>query len=510
MHTNNISYARLSLIVLCLLLLGGCSDQSSEPASGSVTSAAQVATVQPADVVARVGDQVITFSLLNTMLNSSAMVGLSIPALGTPERNQTIITLLDKAISANLLYLDALKKGTDRQPPYTTDMAKFEDTVLATMYKSDIMIGDLSVSDDDVQAFYATSISPETELTEDVKLAIEAKLRKQQLEERKATLRERLREGVEITIDAEVMDPDQDSERSETDIIATIGDRQITWGEIESLMRGADYRAELSPFYIDNDEERMIQLQQYIDNVLMVSKARAASMQETPEFADRIAEYRKTHLINVHRNGLVQGWMPSDDKLQDYYLEHMDSIVTPESRKVQMVVLSSKEEAEDIKSKIDNGEITIFQAAQQFSLDPTAKTTLGDMGWVSQGTGFKVLDDFTFSLEPDVVGGPVESPAGWHLVKVTDVLDARYQNIEDANTRKRTLRMYLKEKVSEYVVDLRKNRFEVVVYDDELTRRFQAEADMIAELTKKAAEEGSITKQRQEELQKWIRTPPQE
>ena len=152
----------------------------------------------------------------------------------------------------------------------------------------------------------------------------------------------------------------------------------------------------------------------------------------------------------------------------------------------------------------------MFQAAQQYSLDPNAKRTLGEMGWVSQGTGFKALDDFTFSLEPEVVGGPVESPAGWHLVKVLDVLDARYQNIDDEETRKRTLRMYMKEQLNTYVVDLRQNAFEVVVYDDELTRRFQQEADLIAELSKKAVQEGSITEQRQQDMQKWIVTPPKE
>jgi len=33
---------------------------------------------------------------------------------------------------------------------------------------------------------------------------------------------------------------------------------------------------------------------------------------------------------------------------------------------------------------------------------------------------------------------------------------------------------------------------------------------MIAELSKKAMEEGSVTEQRQQELQKWFGTPPQE
>jgi len=506
MRNNTIKFVTLTPIIFGLSLLGACSDNSSE----AVTSAPQAVTAEQAeDTIARVGDEVITFSQLNTMLNSSAMVGLSIPALGTPKRSKVMITLLDKVISANLLYLDALDQGVDRQAPYTTDMTKFEDAVLATMYKNNVLIGDLAVSEQDVQDFYKSSINPETEFNDDTKLAIEAKLRKQKLDERKANLRERLHEGVEITIDTSVADPANDSGRSATDIIATVGDQKISWGDLETVMRGADYRASLAEFYVDNDEERMNRLQDYIDNALMVSKARAMGMEQTPEFARRTAEYRKTHLINVHRDGLIRGWLPSDDELQDYYMDHMDSISIAESRKVQMVVVASREEAEAIKAQIDAGEITLFQAAQQFSLDPNAKRTLGDMGWVSQGTGFKELDDVTFSLEPDVVGGPVESPAGWHLVKVLDVLDARYENIEDAETRKLTQRMYLKEKLNNYVIDLRKNRFDVVVYDDELTRQVQKEADFIAELNKKAAQPGSVSEERLKDMQKWIVPPPE-
>ena len=90
---------------------------------------------QAEGVIAKVGDEVITFNQLNTMLNSSAMVGLSIPALGTPKRSQVMVTLLDKVISANLLYLDAKKNGADRLTKYVDDMKKLEDAVLVTMYK---------------------------------------------------------------------------------------------------------------------------------------------------------------------------------------------------------------------------------------------------------------------------------------------------------------------------------------------------------------------------------------
>jgi hypothetical protein len=241
----------------------------------------------------------------------------------------------------------------------------------------------------------------------------------------------------------------------------------------------------------------------------MSMKGYAAGLDKDPAFIKRTTEYRKTRLINEHRNKLINSWKPSDDQLRTYYVDHMDAIAVPERRKLQMVVLATREEAEDIKARVDNGDITMFQAAQQYSTDPNAKSTLGEMGWVAQGTGFTELDEFTFNLEPEVVGGPVESPAGWHLVKVLDVTDAQYDNIDDPQTRQRTLRAYMKDQMNDYVVDLRKNHFDVAVYDDVLTRKFQEEVDFIAELKKKAQEEGSVTEQRVKELQKYIQPPGQ-
>jgi len=221
------------------------------------------------------------------------------------------------------------------------------------------------------------------------------------------------------------------------------------------------------------------------------------------------AEFHKTRLINIHRAKLIKGWQPSDDELRTYFMDNIDQLTVPESRKVQMILVATKEETENIKARIDSGEITISQAAQQYSIDPNAKRTLGDMGWIKHGTGFPALDDFTFNLDVDVLGGPVESPAGWHLVKVLDVMDAQYDNIDDPETHKLTLHRYMQEKLNHYVVDLRKNHFKVSVYEDELTRNFQKEADMIAELNEKAKQKGSITEQRQKDLEKWMEPQPQ-
>jgi hypothetical protein len=104
-------------------------------ASAAVARAEAPESVIVSDVIAKVGDQEITFGEINTMLNSSAVVGLSIPALGTPERDTVRITLLDKFISANLLYLDALKQGIDKDPVYRKEVTRFADAIQAGRYR---------------------------------------------------------------------------------------------------------------------------------------------------------------------------------------------------------------------------------------------------------------------------------------------------------------------------------------------------------------------------------------
>jgi hypothetical protein len=64
--------------------------------------------------------------------------------------------------------------------------------------------------------------------------------------------------------------------------------------------------------------------------------------------------------------------------------------------------------------------------------------------------------------------------------------DAQLQHFDDPQTRQSTLWLYLQNKLNHYVVDLRQNHFDVAVYDNELNKHFQNEADYIAKLNLKA------------------------
>ena len=115
------------------------------------------------------------------------------------------------------------------------------------------------------------------------------------------------------------------------------------------------------------EEGRLAALKAEIDTRLLAQKAREAGLERDPTYLRRVGEYRKTRLINLHRERLVADMEPDDEALKAYYEENRSRFVLPETRKVQMVVLETEEEAKTVKQQIESGEMTIYQAALEHS-----------------------------------------------------------------------------------------------------------------------------------------------
>jgi len=489
-------------LLVVSLLLSACSQEPQATDKGADASSNTRVERPSGDVIARVGDQYIRFSEINTMLNSSAVVGLSIPALGTPERDTVRITLLDKMVSANLVYLDALAKGVDKDPEYQRKMQRFSDAILADLYVRKQVLGDISVSEEEIQAFYSSSIVPGTEMSDELRTVIEASIRKRKLGEKQAGLRDALREESGINVYATEIYPEGDAERSDDTVIARTDTLTITWGEVKDKLIGAGSRAvKRDPTAMESDARLQV-LQAEIDTRLLAQKARAAGLEQDPSFLARYNEYQKTSLVNLYRANLVHEIEPSDEELKAYFEANRDRISMPEYRKVQMVMMKTEEEAKSVKQLIEAGEITMFQAASNHSVAPDAKQNLGEIGWVAQSKLKPELDAMVFTLGPGEIGGPVQAGGLWHLATVQDVRDAENTDISEDRTRKMARRMYVHEKMDEYVVKLRQEDFEVEVYEDVIVELAQKEADMVRQLAEKAQEPDSVTRQRMEDMQK--------
>jgi peptidyl-prolyl cis-trans isomerase C len=415
------------------------------------------------DVIAKVGDQTITLSQIDTIINSSSFVGMDIPAVGTPERERARIVTLDKMISANLLYLDAKKKKMENEPGFQANVDSFSKGILAGLYRSKVLVGEIEVTEAEIQDFTKKNFKDDVEITDDLKLAAEAMIRKDKHKVRTSDMRQRLRSGTAVTVKQELLAPEDDAKRKDAEVIATVGKQQVTWGEAKDVLTKTDAGKTLAT--------RLDLLENFLDDQLMTHKALQLGMDKDEVFRERMAEFKKARLVNMRRTQLIAGFEPDQKTLQAFYKANKQRIIHPESREIQMVVLKTEKEAKAVLAKIKANKLTIHEAAAQYSIDPNVKQTLGVIGWVAKGTGYPALDKLAFAIEKEVVAGPVQSEAGWHLVKVLDIHKALYENFQESNTQELTRRMYFHDKLNNYVSNLRLESFPVEVYGEVLKEK---------------------------------------
>lgn len=83
------------------------------------------------------------------------------------------------------------------------------------------------------------------------------------------------------------------------------------------------------------------------------------------------------------------------------------------------ILVSTEEEAKNLKKGIEDGTITFEDAASEFSLCPSGAEG-GDLGYFGKGMMVAEFEKASFEGEIGKVSNPVQTQFGWHLIKVVD------------------------------------------------------------------------------------------
>ena len=105
-----------------------------------------------------------------------------------------------------------------------------------------------------------------------------------------------------------------------------------------------------------------------------------------------------------------------------------------------MDVAAVKRKLLEIKEKIANNAGTFEELARQYSQDNITAVKGGDLGWLAPGDAGPEFDQAFASLKPGEVSDVIESPFGYHLIRVAERKSEDVKQQKERNVARQVLR----------------------------------------------------------------------
>lgn len=129
-------------------------------------------------------------------------------------------------------------------------------------------------------------------------------------------------------------------------------------------------------------------------------------------------------------------------EVEERYNRDVFKYRTAEQRKVRQILKTLPADASDADVARVSGELNVLKEqieggadfaalAKAESDDAATKNSGGDMGTIKRGTVDRALDSAMFRLDKDAVSEPVRTPAGMHIVQVTEIVPSKNRPLEE-------------------------------------------------------------------------------
>lgn len=133
------------------------------------------------------------------------------------------------------------------------------------------------------------------------------------------------------------------------------------------------------------------------------------------------------------------------ERVRKSYESRKSSFDRPEQARVRHILArfdpgdeaakqAARERIDAIRKRIEAGE-DFAAVAKEASEDTATKESGGDLGFVSRGAVVKAIEDAAFAQAPGALGEVIESPQGFHLLRVEEHRPARVVPFEEAQAQ---------------------------------------------------------------------------
>lgn len=152
-------------------------------------------------------------------------------------------------------------------------------------------------------------------------------------------------------------------------------------------------------------------------------------------YSDSIEQFKKPaeldlEYILITPKSLANNQQVDNTTVSEYYTKHIENYTYPEQIHAQHIVIFASEDSKPeilkkAQEKINQAANAIkkgekfSEVAKKFSQD-TAAQNGGDLGWFTYEQAIPAFADVAFSLKPGEISKPIQTPVGYHIIKLLE------------------------------------------------------------------------------------------
>jgi len=158
----------------------------------------------------------------------------------------------------------------------------------------------------------------------------------------------------------------------------------------------------------------------------------------------------------------------SDADINAYLAKNHATLDTAEQVRARHILVADAAKASEVEAKLKGG-AEFEDVAKQYSTDPSSKDKGGELGFFSKGQMVPAFQNAAFSQKIGVVGPPVKSPFGFHIIEVEEKKPATIANAANSRDKIKTLltQQQDQQQIPQFLAGLR-SKAKIEIYDERL------------------------------------------
>jgi len=211
------------------------------------------------------------------------------------------------------------------------------------------------------------------------------------------------------------------------------------------------------------EDRHRVLLQFVIENELMAGAGEKDNLDKTDTFPARVKYHRRRALRDAFYDAGITGAVPEADA-KKVYDEKIAGMKPEQEVHAKHILVDTEEEAKEVAERLKKGE-DFATLAEEKSKDTNAKG--GDLGFFSRGQMPTPVEETAFALEVGQISDPVQTPFGWHIIKVEEKRDQALPSFDEV--KEAIIAQLVAQKAQQVVTGLR-DAAEIEIVDPKIKR----------------------------------------